>query len=139
MSTEQAAGVSGLDARSDLYSLGATAYFLLTGRAPFERPTKNLLIAAHLGEVASPPHVFRSEVPADLSAVVMRCLEKEPGRRYADAASLERALSECACAGAWGDAHAIQAMLGDEDGKRVRCGRTTELPIDPQLPTEPER
>jgi serine/threonine-protein kinase len=101
MSPEQAAGHADVDGRSDLYSLGAVAYYLLTGRPPFERQTVVQTLAAHLGEPPLPPDRHRPDVPADLQAVVLRCLEKDPARRFADAGELDRALAGCACAGGW--------------------------------------
>jgi serine/threonine-protein kinase len=95
MSPEQAAGRADVDGRSDLYSLGALAYYLLTGRPPFACPTAIQTLAAHLGEPPPPPGKFRSDVPADLEAVVLRCLEKEPARRYATADELDTALARC--------------------------------------------
>jgi serine/threonine-protein kinase len=108
MSPEQANGTAVLDARSDLYSLGAVAYFLLTGRPPFAgRPVLKTLIA-HLHEPPAPLTDHRPDVPADLQAVVLRCLAKEPRRRFPDAASLEHALGQCAGAGQWSEAQARQ-------------------------------
>jgi serine/threonine-protein kinase len=101
MSPEQAAGRADLDGRSDLYSLGAVAYFLLTGRPPFERDTVVQTLAAHLGEAPLPPARHRPDVPDDLQAVVLRCLAKDPARRFPAAGELDRALAGCACAGAW--------------------------------------
>jgi len=92
LSPEQAGGQDGVDPRSDLYSVGAMAYFLLTGKPPFaDRPAVRM-IAAHLYEPATPP----MGVPADLAAVVLRCLEKAPANRWPDAASLEVALAATA-------------------------------------------
>jgi serine/threonine-protein kinase len=100
MSPEQAAGKTDLDCRSDIYSLGAVAYFLLTGRPPFVRPTAVQTLAAHIDE--SPAALSReADVPADLEAVVLRCLEKDAAARFPDAESLERALAACDCAGRW--------------------------------------
>src|SRR5262249_30984221 len=100
MSPEQAASKGDLDARSDLYSLGAVAYFLLTGQPPFVRETAVQTLAAHISEAVSPDRL-RPDVPADVQALVLRCLEKDPARRFPDAASLEQALAACACAGEW--------------------------------------
>lgn len=101
MSPEQAAGKSQLDARSDIYSLGAVAYFLLTGQAPFVRETAMMMLMAHAYEPVIPPAKLRQEVPDDLQAVVLRCLEKDPSRRFPDAHSLEQALAACAAADQW--------------------------------------
>jgi serine/threonine-protein kinase len=100
MSPEQGAG-SDLDARSDLYSLGAVAYFLLTGRPPFVRDSAVQTLAAHLGEPVVAPDRHRPGVPADLQAVVLRCLEKDPARRFPDADELAQALARCRCADRW--------------------------------------
>jgi serine/threonine-protein kinase len=100
MSPEQGAGRD-VDARSDLYSLGAVAYFLLTGRPPFVRDSVVQTLAAHLGEPVVPPNRHRLDVPADLQAVVQRCLEKDPARRFADADELAQALARCSCADQW--------------------------------------
>jgi serine/threonine-protein kinase len=112
MSPEQAGGQDGIDPRSDLYSVGALAYFLLTGKPPFAgRPTVKTL-AAHLYE--SPPDL-PEDIPPDLSAVVMRCLAKAPAERWLDAASLEAALTEVAALG-WtaDDARAWWERLGSD-------------------------
>ncbi len=101
MSPEQAAGKNVLDARSDIYSLGAVAYFLLTGQAPFVRETAMMMLMAHAYEPVVPPIQLRPEVPDDLQAVVLRCLEKDPSRRFPDAHSLEQALASCAAADQW--------------------------------------
>jgi tRNA A-37 threonylcarbamoyl transferase component Bud32 len=100
MSPEQA-DLGDLDGRSDIYSLGAVAYFLLTGQPPFVRGSAVQTLAAHLGEAVVPPDRLRAEVPADLQAVLLRCLEKEPAGRFQDAASLEQALGQCGCAAGW--------------------------------------
>src|SRR5262249_37161198 len=101
MSPEQAAGKADVDARSDLYSLGAVAYFLLTGRPPFVRDSAVQTLAAHLGEPVVAPDRHRPDVPADLQAVVLRCLEKEPARRFPNADELAQALARCGYADQW--------------------------------------
>jgi serine/threonine-protein kinase len=98
MAPEQAAGRGPLDARTDLYGLGGVAYFLLTGRPPFDCDSALQLVLAHACDPVMPPGKLRPEVPADLEAVVMRCLEKVPAGRFATAAEVERALAACACA-----------------------------------------
>ncbi len=101
MSPEQAGGREDLDARSDIYSVGALAYHLLTGQPPFAgRPVVQTL-AAHLYEPPVPPTQLRPDVPHDLEAVVLRCLAKDPAARYPDAESLEAALAGCSVAGTW--------------------------------------
>lgn len=108
MSPEQGLPGEKADARSDLYSLGAVGYFLLTGRPPFDGATALDQIVAH----ARQPVVFPSErgavVPADLERVIVRCLAKKPDDRYPDATALKRALLACRCAGEWDADRAAQ-------------------------------
>jgi serine/threonine-protein kinase len=101
MSPEQAGGGRGLDARSDIYSLGGVAYFLLTGRPPFEGESGIAVMIAHARDPVVPPSRLRPEIPEDLERVVLRCLAKDPAERFPDVASLERALAACDCAGDW--------------------------------------
>jgi eukaryotic-like serine/threonine-protein kinase len=101
MSPEQASGEAVVDARGDLYSLGAVMFFVLTGRLPFLGKTLGQLLAAHRSE---PPPLLtdlRPEVPADLALVVARCLAKDPSDRVQSAADLDRALAHCGCAADW--------------------------------------
>ncbi len=111
MSPEQALGREP-DARSDIYSLGAVAYFLLTGRAPFlgNRPME--VLVAHARDQALPPSKLVPGVPADLERVVLRCLAKEPSDRYASVEELETALAACELAGVWSQAHAAEWWVG---------------------------
>jgi serine/threonine-protein kinase len=101
MSPEQAKGLDQVDPRSDIYSIGAVAYYLLTGKPPFDRETAIETIAAHLRDTVIPPRNLRSSVPHDLQETVMTCLEKNPARRFQDVQSLDRSLARCQDAGQW--------------------------------------
>ncbi|MBI1914335.1 MAG: serine/threonine protein kinase [Planctomycetes bacterium] len=101
MSPEQSRGKSDLDIRSDIYSVGGMAYFLLTGQPPFVRETTMELLIAHASERVAPLRTLRAEVPADLEAVVLRCLEKDRDKRFGNVEELERELAGCASAGEW--------------------------------------
>jgi uncharacterized RDD family membrane protein YckC len=82
-----------LNARSDMYSVGATVFYLLTGRTPFEGKNPVQLLATVLEQRAPSPRKFRPEVPQGLARVVMRCLEKQPGERFKSYAELSKALA----------------------------------------------
>ena len=101
LSPEQATGGVRVNARSDLYAVGAVAYFLLAGRPPFVHANWVQTVHAHAYERPPPLSGFRADVPPDLAAAVVRCLEKDPAARFADAAALEAALAGCACAADW--------------------------------------
>jgi serine/threonine-protein kinase len=101
MSPEQARGLHDLDARSDIYSLGAVAYALLTGRPPFGGTNPMDVMIAHARDEVVPPSKHQADVPADLERVILRCLAKNPEDRFQDAESLEQALADCAAADQW--------------------------------------
>src|SRR5262249_9061497 len=105
MSPEQARGLDDVDARSDIYSLGAVAYTLLTGRPPFERTSPLEVMIAHARDEVVPPSAL-ADVPADLERIILRCLAKHPEDRFPDVDSLEQALSECVAADQWTHANA---------------------------------
>src|SRR5262245_29501618 len=122
LSPEQATGVAALDGRSDIYSLGAVAYFLLTGRPPFWKETALQLLFAHALEPVQPIAEVRPEVPADLQGVVQRCLEKDRERRFPDVLALDQALAGCQPDQPWTEAQAAQwwrrhAVVRDFDTK----------------------
>ncbi|MEZ6147479.1 MAG: serine/threonine-protein kinase [Planctomycetaceae bacterium] len=89
------------DARSDIYSLGVVAYFLLTGRRPFEHENSMKVLIAHAHETPAPPSSLRAEISSDIEAIVLKCLEKSPDARFFDAQSLRSALLRCDQAGHW--------------------------------------
>lgn len=101
MSPEQALAQQAPDSRSDLYSLGAVAYFLLTGHAPFEAKKPVKVLVGHACDEVVPPSAWNSRIPHDLEEIVLTCLAKNPAERYRDADSMAEALAACEGADAW--------------------------------------
>jgi serine/threonine-protein kinase len=91
MAPEQVRGLP-CDARTDLYSLGAVAYHVLTGRPPFTGETPIAIGFAHVTEAPRPPRALRPEIPAPVEAAILKALEKDPAKRFSDAAEFKRAL-----------------------------------------------
>jgi serine/threonine protein kinase len=81
-----------LNVGSDMYSVGVTLYYLLTGRAPFEADNMVRLLATVLERPAESPGKLRPEIPEGLGRAVLRCLEKQPANRFKDYHELRRAL-----------------------------------------------
>jgi len=78
----------GVDERSDLYSLGVVLFEVLTGRLPFTGQTPIAVALAHKTETPPLPRSLQHAIPAWLERVVLRCLEKDPARRFASASEL---------------------------------------------------
>jgi serine/threonine protein kinase len=94
MAPEQMRAAREVDARADIWALGAILYKLLTGRAPFQKATTPEICMAVLGdEIAAPPSSLRKGIPSGFEAVIMRCLQKVVESRFARAADLKAALS----------------------------------------------
>lgn len=100
MAPEQVCGEE-VDARSDIYSLGGAAYYLITGRPPFELPSLAEICVAHVSEPVTQPRQWNPDAPADLELVILRCLFKARGERFQSTLELGAALSVCVDASLW--------------------------------------
>ena len=101
MSPEQAGSGDPVDPRSDIYSLGALAYFLLIGHPVFAGASPVKTLAAHLYETPAPLKNHRNDVPPELEAIIVRCLAKDPADRFANVRSLASALADCSTVKRW--------------------------------------
>jgi eukaryotic-like serine/threonine-protein kinase len=130
MSPELISDPQHVDARSDLYALGAVAYFLLVGKPLFAGRSPVEICAQHLYTTPPPPREATSRaIPRDLEAVVLRCLEKKPSSRFADARSLRQALDACRDAHSWSEDDAGAWWAHHRDALDVR-----PHPLTPSAP-----
>jgi len=93
MSPEQLSGERGLDARTDVWALGLILYELVTGQFAFRASTLPRTCLMILHHPPLPPSRYRSDLPKELEAIVLRCLEKDRAARFPSAAELEAALA----------------------------------------------
>lgn len=131
MCPEQAAGER-VDHRGDVYSLGALAFFALTGRPPFEGATAAKLMSAHLTQPPPDARSVRADAPSDLAAVLLKCLAKDPKERYQNVAELDAALAACSCTAEWtataaADWWRAPSAGAEESGEKTDPERTTQL------------
>ncbi|MGH9890974.1 MAG: serine/threonine-protein kinase, partial [bacterium] len=92
MSPEQARGLSEIDHRSDIYSLGVLGYRMLMGRPPFRGPNAADILAKHINEAPIPMRDINPTIPKDFADAIMRCLKKDPEDRFPTATDLRGAL-----------------------------------------------
>ncbi len=127
MSPEAIRSPDSIDARSDLYAVGAVGYFLLTGRPVFESDNIVDICRQHLYDEPVPPSQRTElDVPASLEAVILQCLRKEPERRFPSARNLQEALDACdlprwtqAEARRWWELHEPLRLSSDSQARRV--------------------
>jgi len=121
MSPESFARPGEVDARSDIYSLGAVGYFLLTGSSVFSGGTVGEIGEHHLHSEPMPPSLkLGAAVPAGLERLIMRCLAKRPEQRIPSALDLVRDLAQLSGIEAWSmdDAQGWWTQIDTEPGSR---------------------
>jgi serine/threonine protein kinase len=91
MPPEQVRGENA-DARSDIYSFGASLYEMLTGKLPFDTDSQYALMTAQLNTDPPPPITLRGDLPPALNQIIMMCMAKDPDRRFQSADALRAAL-----------------------------------------------
>jgi serine/threonine protein kinase len=101
MSPEQAAGELDIDGRSDLYSLGVLAYYMLSGTLPFDGATFEALAARHIADAHVPLTTIEPNAPAELCAAIERCLVKQRDERWRTGRELADALRAAPATRRW--------------------------------------
>jgi serine/threonine protein kinase len=91
---EQAISSANAVPQSDLYSLGIVLYEMIAGKVPFDDPSAMSVALKHLNELPPPPTLYNPQLPPAVEAVIMRALEKEPGKRYRSGQELVGALEQ---------------------------------------------
>ncbi|HMI86995.1 MAG TPA: serine/threonine-protein kinase [Polyangiaceae bacterium] len=113
-----------IDARTDLYALGAVGYYLLTGHDVFTGRTVVEVCSHHLHSIPVPPSErLGTAIDADLEELILRCLEKDPAERPPDSRSLQRALRACRAARSWSEEDARHWLEAHARSLKARRSR----------------
>lgn len=135
MSPEQARG-DVPDARSDIYSLGAVGYYLLTGRPPFIGENPMHVVLSHARDIPADPSTINPAIEPQMEEIIMSCLMKNPDDRPADVSQLRRALKACETKGRWtSEDSATWWVHHGCPIKKQLDGQV--LPVDPSLSMAP--
>ena len=130
-----------VDGRADIYSLGATAYYLTTGRPPFEGRSVTELIRAHQSSPPIPPSQVIT-MRDDFEAVILRCLAKAPSDRFREVEDLRSAIRACHDFAQWNESKSRDWWLSqNHHGSPLsnRDGNSAAPTQSRQLLTEPTR
>jgi serine/threonine protein kinase len=92
ISPEQVKGLTELDGRTDIYSLGVVLYEAVTGRRPLHRKSQFEIMLAHVNELPPAPTIVNPEVPAELSEIILTAMAKDPSLRYQTAGEFRQRL-----------------------------------------------
>jgi serine/threonine-protein kinase len=117
---EQLLAPATVDRRADLYALGGTLYYALTGRPPVVAATLGEALRALAEQPVEPPSRLGHAVPQDLEQVIMKCLSKDPNERFGSAQALEAALAACRDEGGWNEEQARAWWRKHEGDRRAR-------------------
>jgi hypothetical protein len=116
--------------KSDLYAVGAVAYFLLTGHNVFDGASTVEICAMHLHDHPVPPSQRTADpLPADLEAIVLECLQKDPSKRPGSAAALGSALQACEQYGSWSLGEARHWWIANEYALPLGVEQRTHTPL----------
>ena len=121
MAPEQAADAHAADIRADVYSLGCTLYYMLTGRVPYPEPNRLLKTLAHREQPVPSVRQVCPDVPGDLDAVVTRMLAKLPDDRYQTPAEVAAALEPFPESGFAGRSGGARSSPHAPTSRAVRC------------------
>jgi DNA-binding NtrC family response regulator len=122
LAPELVSGQAAFDERADIYALGCVAFWLLTGRPPFEAGDAVSLMVQHSTRTPSPPSTIAGEaIPAGLDALILECLSKEPSRRPASADLLGDRLAELSITVEWDQRRAREWWERHEPQLAVRA------------------
>jgi serine/threonine-protein kinase len=148
MAPEALTSPDDVDARSDIYGMGAVGYFLLTGQHVFTGKTLMEVCGHHLHTRPTPPSErLDASLPEGLEALILQCLEKDPGRRPRSAPELTARLEACRPsaawtpleAGRWWESHGPQLRRGAAEHAPTRKALTLEVDLERSLTRLPTR
>jgi serine/threonine protein kinase len=129
MSPEQALGQGDIDARSDLYAVGAVLYQMVTGTPPFDGTSSQEIVGKHLSEPAPVASAKNARIPMWLSDIIARCLAKRPAERFQSAAMLLDALNAGRQSGAQEPVSAERVARKLQSEEATQLLQSTERPL----------
>jgi len=126
MAPEAITAPDGVDARADLYAIGAVGYYLLTGQHVFTGSSLIEILSQHLHSAPVPPSErLGRPLPKDLEQLILRCLEKSPSDRPASARELQLVLRACRDVRSWGEEDARGWFEVHAESLRARRSQVT--------------
>lgn len=128
MSPEQARGEEEIDGRSDIYSLGAIAYEMLTGKLPYQSDTPMGLVMKHILDPVPNVLTDRPDLPTNTATVISRAMAKEPDRRFQSCTDIAKALSDSVTVQMQGGGQQATVLESPVSSRMDMAGTVVETP-----------